>query len=141
ATLDLRPNRPVRRYTRERQPALADVHDARATDAPVARHGERRGRGERRARVLARAGRHNAVDLHWPRLALDRDVPELARRELSLHELVCVLADDDRRAVVLRRGLEPRAEIDVVAERGVLEALLGAQRAHQHLAGVDPHAD
>jgi hypothetical protein len=48
-----------------------------------------------------------------------------------------LLAHDDRDVEVLGDALEPRAEVDRVADRGVLEALPRADRAHDGFAGVD----
>src|SRR2546427_8018974 len=121
--LNLAADLPLPRDARQRQPALADVHGAHTANPPLPGRGERRDRLERRARVLAGAARHDAVDLHGLRPALDRDIPQLAGREPALHVLVGVLADHDRRAVGLRDGLDPGRKGDVFAQPGRLEAL------------------
>src|SRR5213592_3381269 len=89
-----------------------------------------------RADVVGQDG----VDLHRLALALHGDVAELLGHELALHQHVGGLADDDVGLVVLGDRLQPRAEVDGVADGRVLQELPGAQRAHHRLARVDPDA-
>src|SRR5258705_4148904 len=129
-------DRPFGRDVDQSQSAFADVEGTRSARAPVG-DGELDDRVQRGARMLAHAGRHDAVDLHGLRLALHRHRVELFGREAALHVLVRVLADDDRNAVVLGDGLESGRQVDGVADRRVLVPLLGAEAPHDGLARVD----
>ena len=81
------------------------------------------------------------VDGHWFGLALDPDQVQDAEVELVLGRLLHRLADDYIHPVGLGLALQPGAQVDVVADDGVVEAQMGTQVAHDHGTGVDADAD
>jgi hypothetical protein len=70
-----------------------------------------------------------------------REVVQLAHDEVVLHQAVSELADDDVRAVLLVRPLQPGAEVHVVAHEGVVHPPGRAHVAHRHDAGIEADSD
>ena len=90
---------------------------------------------------LAVGLRHDGRDPRFLGLALDpmRSSSTTVKRLRS--EFGGQLAEQDPHVVVLGLAFEPRREIDRVAERGIVEAVLGAHVADDAVAGVDADAD
>src|SRR5713101_2035486 len=83
---------------------------------------------------------HDGVDLDGNLLALHRHLAEVARLEEVLDLEPGRLADDDGHVEVLGDALEPRTQVDGIADRGVLEALPRTDRADDGVAGIDADA-
>src|SRR5882724_10507591 len=72
--------------------------------------------------------------------AAHRNTAQFAEDELVTTGLSCAVGDENARAVVLVQLLEPRREIDRVAQQSEGQTPAGADRAADHLAGADADA-
>src|SRR6185503_10891842 len=85
--------------------------------------------------------RIDGKDLHRDRLALERHGAERLDRDALAQRRAGGLVDQNDALGDLGVRLEPRGEIDGVADAGVSSELVGARVSSHQLAGGDPDAD
>src|SRR5437867_13199684 len=82
------------------------------------------------------------IDLDGLVPALHAHAVDAAQRDPVMHGGGGRLGEQDIAAIELVHALEARGEVDVVADRGVIEEIRGSHVAHDRRPGIDadPHA-